>query len=94
MIEEEIGIEEENQEEDIEITEENVSINQSGDKNYLFVQSVASDEWNIRHNLGKYPSVSIIDSAGSEVIGEVQHIDTNNLKIKFASGFSGKATLN
>lgn len=66
----------------------------SEDKNYLHIQSVASDEWTINHNLNKYPSVSVIDSANNEVIGEVTHIDKNNLKIKFAGGFSGKATLN
>lgn len=64
------------------------------DQNYLHTQSVASDEWSINHNLGKYPSVAVIDSAGSEVIGEVEYIDLNNLKIKFAGSFSGKATLN
>ena len=66
----------------------------SEDKNYLHIQGVASDEWVINHNLDKYPSVTVIDSSGSEVIGEVTHIDKNNLKIKFAGGFSGKATLN
>lgn len=64
------------------------------DLNYLHTQSVASDEWTINHNLGKYPSVTVIDSAGDEVVGEIEYIDTNNLKIKFAGGFSGKATLN
>ena len=66
----------------------------SEDKNYLHIQSVASDEWIINHNLNKYPSVTVLDSSGSEVIGEVTHIDKNNLIIKFAGGFSGKATLN
>ena len=64
------------------------------DQNYLHIQSVASTEWNITHNLGKYPSVTVIDSAGSEVIGEVQYVDLNTVKIKFEAGFSGKATLN
>lgn len=66
----------------------------SEDKNYLHIQSVASDEWIIHHNLDKYPSVTVLDSANNEVVGEVTHIDRNNLIIKFAGGFSGKATLN
>ncbi len=107
MIEEEIVIEEENQEEQVEVVEENqeeqININEESvninitevyDKNYIYIQGVASDEWVINHNLEKYPSVSVIDSSGSEVIGDVEHIDANNLKIKFAGGFSGKATLN
>ena len=43
---------------------------------------------------GQRPSVSIVDSANTEVIGEVEHIDTNNLTIKFSAAFSGKAYLN
>lgn len=66
----------------------------SEDKNYLHIQSVASEIWEIQHNLNKYPSVTVLDSSGNEVIGEVEHIDKNNLRIKFAGGFSGKATLN
>ena len=64
------------------------------DKNYLFIQNQIADEWFINHNLNKYPSVTVIDSADNEVVGEIEYIDKNNLKIKFASGFSGKATLN
>ena len=64
------------------------------DKTYLHIQSVASNEWLINHGLNKYPAVSIIDSAENEVIGEVEYIDANNVKLKFAGSFSGKATLN
>lgn len=64
------------------------------DKNYLFIQNQVLDEWIIEHNLDKYPSVTVIDSAENEVVGEVEYLDKNRLKIKFASGFSGKATLN
>lgn len=92
--EENINIEEENQEEDIDIQDETINVTQTFDKNYLYFQNVASDLWEIKHNLDKFPSVTVIDSAGSEVIGEVEYIDSNNLKIKFAGGFSGKATLN
>ena len=96
MLEELINIIDETPDEDINVEEENITINEiiTYDKNYLHIQSVASDEWIINHNLDKYPSVSVIDSAGSEVMGEIEYIDVNNLKIKFASGFSGKATLN
>ena len=81
---------------DVELTD-NKTLEDLGivnDKNYLHIQSVASNEWIINHNLNKYPSVSVIDSAENEVIGEVEYIDTNNLKLKFAGSFSGKATLN
>ena len=64
------------------------------DKNYVFQQNQALDKWVINHNMNKYPAVSVIDSAGNEVIGDIEYIDENNLIIKFSGGFSGKATLN
>lgn len=64
------------------------------DKNFIFSQNVASREWTINHNLNKYPSVSVVDSGNNIVIGEVEYIDENNLRIYFTSEFSGKAYLN
>ncbi len=64
------------------------------DKTYFHQQTVASDTWVIVHNLNKYPSVSVIDSAGNEVIGEVYYDDKNQVTLKFEGGFKGVATLN
>lgn len=64
------------------------------DKNYLHSQTVASDTWVIVHNLNKYPAVSVIDSAGNEVVGEVIYNDANQVTLKFKGGFKGTATLN
>ena len=64
------------------------------DKNYVHNQIVASNSWEIQHNLDKYPSVSIVDSGNNLVIGEIKYIDSNNIIITFTSVFSGKAYLN
>jgi hypothetical protein len=61
---------------------------------HMHTQTLASDTWTVAHNLGKNPSVSIVDSAEEEVIGEVQHVDVNNIIIRFSAAFSGKAYLN
>lgn len=61
---------------------------------YIHDQMVASAEWTIRHNLKKFPAVSVVDSAGNVVIGEVRYIDINAISIKFIGAFSGKAYLN
>ena len=66
----------------------------TSDLHFTYTQSSASAVWNITHNLGKNPSVSVVDSAGSLVVGEVSYIDNNNLTITFISAFSGKAYLN
>ena len=64
------------------------------DKVYIHKQSTATDKWTIVHNLNKHPSVSVVDSAGNLVIGEVTYIDLNSIEIKFTSSFSGKCYLN
>lgn len=64
------------------------------DANYLHEQAIASDTWTINHLLGKYPSVTIVDSAGDEVEGNVNHISTNQVVVTFSAAFSGRAFLN
>lgn len=64
------------------------------DKSYTHSQNASSNEWLIQHNLGKYPSVTVVDSGENVVIGEVTYLDENNLKIEFQGPFVGKAYLN
>ena len=64
------------------------------DKHLSWEQTTATSIWNIEHNLDKNPSVSVSDSAGSVIIGHVEYIDINNLKITFNAGFKGTAYLN
>lgn len=64
------------------------------DKHYFYEQAQPSDSWLIEHNLGKYPSVSIVDTANTEVVGDVEYIDTNSLRVTFANPFAGYAYLN
>lgn len=61
---------------------------------YTHVQNSASDRWDIDHGLGRFPSVSIVDSAGSLIYGDVTYNDENSLTVTFTSAFSGKAYLN
>ena len=65
-----------------------------GDKTYTHNQRSASASWVITHNLGKYPSVAVQDSAGTDVVGEVEYNTTQKLTITFSSAFSGTAYLN
>jgi hypothetical protein len=66
----------------------------TGDKNFVFNQSVAASTWNIQHNLNKFPSVTSVNINNIEVKGEIEYTDLNNLTITFSAGFSGKAYLN
>lgn len=65
-----------------------------GDKNFIFTQSSSSDTWTINHTLNKFPSVSVVDSAGSVVIGEITYNSTSQITLTFSASFSGKAYLN
>lgn len=64
------------------------------DLNYTFVQSVPTNIWQINHRLHKFPSVTVIDSAGTQVIPEIKYIDRDNVEIEFIGSFSGTAFLN
>ncbi len=59
---------------------------------YVHDQAAAASIWMATHNFGAIPSsVSIIDSAGTQVYGEVRHTDINTTQLIFSAPFSGKA---
>jgi hypothetical protein len=60
---------------------------------FTFTQGIASSSWAIQHNLGFYPAVTVVDSAGSTVIGDVSYESANALTINFTASFSGVAYL-
>jgi hypothetical protein len=73
-----------------------------GDKNFVFTAPSppnALSVWDITHNLKKYPSVSVVNTANEIIIGAVEYISIDRLTITFrASGAlvatQGKAFLN
>ena len=64
------------------------------DANFVFTQGIPSATWNITHNLGKFPSVSVVDTADQLMYGDTEYINENSLTITFSAPFSGKAYLN
>lgn len=64
------------------------------DKNYVHNQASSSNIWTVTHNLNKNPSVTVVDSAGTVVIGEVEYLSVDQVRITFQSQFSGKAYFN
>jgi hypothetical protein len=72
----------------------NGTITPNQDKHYTHDQSVSSNQWTVTHNLSKYPSVQVIDSAGNFCIGQITHNSVNQLTLDFNSSFGGKAYLN
>ena len=70
------------------------TLSSQGAPTFVFTQGVAATTWNIQHNLGKFPSVSVINNNNIVINGEVTYIDNNNVQLNFSAGFSGKAYLN
>ena len=64
------------------------------DSTFTFTQGVSSVTWNIQHNLGKFPSITVIDSAGTVVTGQYTYNDINNVTLTFSAPFAGTAYLN
>lgn len=60
---------------------------------FNFTQSSAASVWAVNHNLGRNPSVTVIDSAHAEVEAQIDYVDLNNLTITFASANAGTAYL-
>lgn len=62
-------------------------------KRYVHNQSVSSTTWTFSHDLGGRPSVTVVDSAGTVVYGEVSYTSDSEIVINFSAPFSGKAYL-
>jgi hypothetical protein len=65
-----------------------------GDANYAFTQGAPSASWHVVHNLGKHPSVTVLDSSNSEIEGDITYTNANELTINFSGAFSGVAYMN
>jgi hypothetical protein len=61
---------------------------------YEYIQTLPSAIWEIEHNLNKFPTVTVTDSAGSVVEGDIYFVNYNKIRIEFSVAFSGKAYLN
>ena len=64
------------------------------DANYVHDQAIPKSIWTINHPLNKKVSVTITDTAGTVVEGQVTINDGNKVVIEFNFPFSGEAILN
>ena len=67
---------------------------QTAIETYVHDQMTSVSEWYIYHGLNKYPAITVVDSAGSVVLGEIQYVSQNEVVLRFISEFSGIAYLN
>ena len=73
-----------------------ISIGSGSDKTYIHEQGSASTTWNVSHDLGKFPSVTVVDVNNVQGYGVVTHTNENNLTVTFPAGSpaAGKAYCN
>jgi len=71
------------------------SVNNSfpGEIAYHHVQGASSTVWQIWHGLDFYPNVTTMDSGGSIVEGELEHINRSTARVTFSVPISGNAYL-
>ena len=65
-----------------------------GPSSFSFVQGSAIAQWNITHNLGRNPAVTVIEAGGGQVFGDVVYNTLNDLTINFSPAMAGAAYLN
>ena len=65
-----------------------------GKLTYTHQQNTAASVWNVTHNLGRFPSVTVVDSAGSKIIGDVRYTSDNTVILSFSAPFAGIAYFN
>lgn len=71
-----------------------LNVTQSLDAHYEHIQALASTTWVINHGLGKYPSVTIVDSGGNTWITDIEYNSVNQCTARFKAAFGGKAYCN
>lgn len=60
---------------------------------HIHTQGSASATWTVNHILGGHPSVTVVDSTGTVVVGTVTYNSTSEIRIEFTAPFSGIAYL-
>lgn len=61
---------------------------------YIHTQSSPSATWTVIHNLGRYPSVTVVDTTKSTMDAVVTYLDGNSLVVTLSPAASGYAYLN
>ncbi len=60
----------------------------------VFTQVVPATVWTINHNLSTFPSVSLTDPLGNQILAQVQYVNSNQVVVTFSQPVAGVAYLN
>jgi hypothetical protein len=62
-------------------------------RRFSYSQPTPSAEWVIDHDLDGQPVVTIVDTAGTTVYGDVTYVDNTRVVVSFSAPFAGTANL-
>jgi hypothetical protein len=60
---------------------------------HIHIQAIPSDTWVIEHNLGYYPSVTVVDTQGDFVLCSPHYDSMDVVTVTFGAAFGGQAYL-
>lgn len=63
----------------------------AGGSQYVLNQTSAASQWNVDHNLGYIPHITIVMDDGTIVVADIDHLNTNQAIIVFPTPYTGKA---
>lgn len=66
----------------------------AGGSSFVFTQAQASASWIINHNLGRFPSVTLVDTANDLFFGDVTYVSNDQITISLSAATSGRAFCN
>ena len=70
------------------------TLSSQGTPTFEFDQGDPATTWDITHNLGKFPSITVIDTGNTVVTGEYNYVSNIRVILTFSAAFAGKAYLN
>jgi hypothetical protein len=66
---------------------------ENGNRRHIHSQGTPLSVWSITHDLGGKPSVMVVDSADTVVVGDIEYVSDTEIQISFSGAFSGSAYL-
>ena len=66
----------------------------AADRHLVYEWATPETTVTVSHNLGKFPAVTVVDTAGSEIVCDVRHDDDNTVTLTFSAPLRGTAYFN
>ena len=65
----------------------------TGTPAYVHIQATPAAVWTINHPLGYHANITVVDSAHTQVEGDVNYPSVSTITVRFSAAFAGQAYL-